>query len=102
MSTAVVAEPQRSASYAGPVADAAAQRLRGSTVAVRLHIGWPGIRKTLSEPERCRAAGAFDADTKLLSAAKKLLDTRHPAFRAGDSHSHAGHTLLARTNSALC
>ncbi len=56
----------------------AATRLRGTTVAVRLHIRWPGIRKTLSESERCRAADAFDADTKLFSAAKKLLDTRHP------------------------
>ncbi len=60
----------------------AADRLRAETTAVRLQIRWPGVRKTLSEPQRRRAADAFEADLKSLSAAKKLIDTGHPAFRA--------------------
>ena len=58
------------------------QRLQSETTAVRLRIRWPGIRKTLSEDQKQQAASSFDADTKSLSASKKLLDTGHPAFRA--------------------
>ncbi len=57
-------------------------RLRSETTAVRLRIRWPGVRKTLSEDQRQQAASTFDADTKSVSASKKLLDTSHPAFRA--------------------
>lgn len=60
----------------------AAARLRAETTAVRLHIRWPGVRKTLDEVQKQRAADAFDADLKSLSAAKKLLDTSHPKFKA--------------------
>lgn len=58
------------------------ERLRSDTTAVRVHIRWPGTRKSLSESQRSLAAEAFDADQKLVSAAKKLLDTSHPAFKA--------------------
>ena len=58
------------------------ERLQAETTAVRLHIRWPGVRKSLSQHQRQVAANAFEADTKSLSAAKKLLDTGHPAFRA--------------------
>lgn len=57
-------------------------RLQAETTAVRLHIRWPGIRKTLDETQKQRAAEAFEADLKSLSAAKKLLDTSHPKFKA--------------------
>ena len=57
-------------------------RLRAETTAVRLRIRWPGIRKTLREDQKQRAAHAFDADSDLVTASKKLLDTSHPAFRA--------------------
>ena len=60
----------------------AGEQLRSVTTAVRLHVRWPGVRKTLSQNQRQLAAGAFNADSKVLSAAKKLLDTSHPAFRA--------------------
>jgi hypothetical protein len=58
------------------------QQLQAETTAVRLRIRWPGVRKTLSEDQKQQAASSFDADTKSLSASKKLLDTSHPAFRA--------------------
>jgi len=60
----------------------AAARLRAETTAVRLHIRWPGVRKSLDEVQKRRAADAFAADLKSLSAAKKLLDTSHPKFKA--------------------
>ena len=58
------------------------ERLRCDTTAVRMHIRWPGTRKSLSDSQRSLAAEAFDADQKSVSAAKKLLDTSHPAFKA--------------------
>lgn len=61
------------------------EQLQAETTAVRLRIRWPGVRKTLSETQRRLAARTFDADRNSVSASKKLLDTRHPAFRAATS-----------------
>jgi hypothetical protein len=58
------------------------EQLRTATTAIRLHVRWPGVRKTLSQRQRQLAAGAFSADANLLSAGKKLFDTSHPVFRA--------------------
>lgn len=57
-------------------------RLQSETTAVRLHVRWPGTRKSLSRDQKQQAAGAFDADSRTLSAAKRLFDTSHPSFRA--------------------
>jgi hypothetical protein len=59
-----------------------AQRLRATMAAVRVGFTWMGTQKTLSPEQRARAAEAFDAEGPFLSAGKKLLDTRHSAFRA--------------------
>src|SRR4051794_10935150 len=59
----------------------AAQRLRQQFAAARLSFTWFGVRKTLSAEQREQAAERFGAQGPYLSAAKKLLDTRHPAFR---------------------
>lgn len=59
-----------------------ATRLRATMAAVKLSITWLGIRKTLSPEQRAQAAEGFGAAGEYLSAGKKLLDTRHPAFRA--------------------
>ena len=59
-----------------------AQRLRTSTAAVRLSFTWFGIRKSLTVEQKAQAAESFGADGDCLSAAKRLLDTRHPAFKA--------------------
>jgi hypothetical protein len=59
-----------------------AQRLRQQTVACRLRLEKLGTRKALSAEQRKEAAQPFGADHKSLSASKKLLDTRDPAFRA--------------------
>jgi hypothetical protein len=59
-----------------------AQRLRATMAAVRVSFTWMGTQKTLSPEQRAQAAETFDAEGAFLSAGKKLLDTRHSAFRA--------------------
>src|SRR5688572_10604788 len=59
-----------------------AQRLRATMAAARVSFTWMGTQKTLTADQIARAAGTFDAEARSLSAGKKLLDTRHPAFRA--------------------
>ncbi len=59
-----------------------AQRLRATMAAARVSFTWLGTQKTLTADQIAQAAGTFDAEARSLSAGKKLLDTRHPAFRA--------------------
>ena len=66
-----------------------ADRLREDAAAVRLHVSWPGLRRTLSAEQKEDAASPFDADSASLSASKKLLDTNHPALRAAAKVRHA-------------
>jgi len=60
----------------------AAGRLRTMMAAVRLAFTWLGVRKSLSQEQKSQAADTFGAEGTFLSAAKKLLDTSHPAFKA--------------------
>jgi hypothetical protein len=60
----------------------AAQRLRDSMAAVRLAFTWLGVRRSLTPEQKSEAADTFGAAEAYLSAAKKLLDTSHPAFKA--------------------
>jgi hypothetical protein len=65
-----------------PIAnDNPAQRLRLTTAAVRVSLRWLGVRKTLTPEQKSQAAEPFDAEGQFLSARKKLLDTRHPAYK---------------------
>jgi hypothetical protein len=50
--------------------------------ACRVQFTWLGTRKALSPEQVAQAAGAFDAEAPFLSAGKKLLDTKHDAYRA--------------------
>jgi len=59
-----------------------AHRLRTNTAAVRLSFTWFGVRKSLTTEQKAQAAESFGAEGDCLSAAKRLLDTRHPAFKA--------------------
>ncbi len=59
-----------------------AQRLRATMAAARVSVHWFGVRKSLTPQQTAQAAGAFGAEDRYLSAAKKLLDTGHPAFKA--------------------
>lgn len=59
-----------------------ARRLREETAAARVSFTWLGTRKALTSSQRDRAAEAFAAEGGFLSAGKRLLDVKHPAFRA--------------------
>ncbi|HIF31805.1 MAG: hypothetical protein ABGX22_08185 [Pirellulaceae bacterium] len=58
------------------------QRLRTSFAAVRIAFTWLGTRKTLTTEQTAQAANTFGAEGQFLSAGKKLLDTKHPVFKA--------------------
>ncbi len=58
------------------------ERLRASMAAMRLSFTWFGTRKSLSSEQRSQAASTFHAESKFVSAGKKLIDTSDPSFRA--------------------
>ena len=60
----------------------AADRMRATMCATRLSFVWFGTSKTLTSEQKAQAAESFDAQGAFLNAGKKLLDTRHPRFRA--------------------
>ena len=64
------------------VTTGAAQRLRTTMAACRVSFTWWGVQRTLTSEQKAQAAQAFDAEGEFLSAGKKLLDTKHTAFRA--------------------
>ena len=64
------------------------QRLRCTMAAARVSLSWLGVHKTLTTQQKAQAAEAFGAEGQFLSAGKKLLDTRHPAFKAVTAVKH--------------
>jgi hypothetical protein len=58
-----------------------AQRLRRVAAAVRVSLHWWGTHKTLTTQQKEEVGVAYDADSRFLTAGKKLVDTRHEAFR---------------------
>lgn len=58
-----------------------AQRLRTTMAGVRLSVTSLGVRKSLTPQQKSQAADTFGAEGAYVSAAKKLLDTAHPAFK---------------------
>src|SRR5436853_4178237 len=75
--SAILDAPPHAASVRSP-----STRLRSTMAAVRLSFTWLGVRKTLTPAQKALAAESFGAEGEYLSAGKKLLDTKHPAFRA--------------------
>ena len=59
-----------------------AERLRTTMAACRVSFTWWGVQRALNAEQKAQAAQAFDAVGEFLSAGKKLLDTKHAAFRA--------------------
>ena len=59
-----------------------AQWLRETAAAVRVSFMWMGVRKTLTQEQKNQAAESFGAEGDFLSARKKLLDTKHTAYKA--------------------
>jgi hypothetical protein len=62
-------------------ADQPAQRLRRTAAAVRVHFTWWGIRRALSPAQKEEIGDTYAAEARLISASKKLIDTRHEAFQ---------------------
>ena len=58
------------------------QWLRETAAAVRVSFMWMGVRKTLTQEQKNQAAESFGAEGDFLSARKKLLDTKHTAYKA--------------------
>ena len=58
------------------------EQLRTTMAATKISFTWFGVRKTLSAAQKEQAADSFAAEARFLSAAKKLLDTRHAAYQA--------------------
>jgi hypothetical protein len=65
-----------------PVTTGAAERLRTTMAVCRVQFTWWGVQRALTADQKAQAARAFDAEGGFLSAGKKLLDTKHTAFRA--------------------
>jgi len=50
--------------------------------AMRLSFTWFGVRKSLTAEQKAEAAEAFGADGDVLSAGKRLINTKHRKYRA--------------------
>jgi hypothetical protein len=59
-----------------------ANELRQTMGAVKLSFSWLGTQRKLSDAQTKQAADTFDAATDLVTASKRLIDTKHPAYRA--------------------
>src|SRR5437588_1849052 len=59
-----------------------AQWLRDITAAVRVSFTWFGVRKSLTAEQKNQAAESFGAEGEFLSASKKLINTRHTAYKS--------------------
>jgi hypothetical protein len=62
-------------------AESPAQRLRRTAAAVRVLLHWWGVHRALSAQQKEEFGAVTSADTRFLTAGKKLVDTRHEAFR---------------------
>ena len=60
----------------------AANRVRQNFAACRVKFKWLGTSKTLSSEQKSQAAQSFGADRDSISAGKKLIDTKHEAYKA--------------------
>ena len=78
MSTAVIAEPENEISNSME----ALTRIRNNFVACRVKFKWFGTSKALTADQKSRAAESFGAEGAAISAAKRLIDTKHASYRS--------------------
>jgi hypothetical protein len=62
-------------------AESPAQRLRRTAAAVRVLLHWWGVHRALTAAQKAQFGAVTAADARFLTAGKKLVDTRHEAFR---------------------
>jgi hypothetical protein len=79
MSSTLLDRARRRTSAAAAVSPS--QWLRDTTAAVRVSFTWFGVQKALSTEQKNQAAEPFGAEGDFLSARKKLLDTKHAAYK---------------------
>jgi hypothetical protein len=60
----------------------AAQTVQTDFAAIKLSSSWFGTRRAVSPEQKKRAADTFNAESEALSVGKRLIDTKHPTFRA--------------------
>lgn len=58
-----------------------AETLQLQFAAMKVSFTWWGTRKALTDDQKEEAANNFDAGKGYLSASKKLIDTKHPAYK---------------------
>ena len=63
----------------------AVERLRTTMAASRLSFNWFGTTKSLTDDQKASVAQSFGADQEVLSAGKKLLNTKHPTYKQVNS-----------------
>ena len=95
--TTTLAEPATAAAHSSNNENFA-DRLRQTMLAIRLSFTWFGVRRTLPVAQRTKAAESFGASHSFLSAGKKLLDTREPAFRAVTAIRNSAVKFLKHSN----
>lgn len=60
----------------------AIDRIRNNFLACRVKFKWFGTNKSLTPDQKSRAAESFGAEGAAISAAKRLIDTKHECYRA--------------------
>ncbi len=60
----------------------AVNRVRNNFVACRVKFKWFGTSKSLTSDQKFQAAESFGADGNAISAAKRLIDTKHESYRS--------------------
>lgn len=78
MSTALQAETTRGSGDRTH----AVNRVRSNFVACRVKFKWFGTSKSLTSDQKNKAAESFGADGAAISAAKRLIDTKHESYRS--------------------
>lgn len=59
-----------------------AREMRQNMGAVKLSFSWLGTQRKLSDAQTKQAADMFSASTDLVTASKRVIDTKHPAYKA--------------------
>jgi len=77
MSTAFEAETAQAMTN-----ETSVNRVRNNFIACRVKFKWFGTSKSLTSDQKSRAAESFGADSAAISAAKRLIDTKHESYRA--------------------
>ena len=69
-------------SSAGENIENTAREMRQNMGAVKLSFSWLGTQRKLSDAQTKQAADMFSASTDLVTASKRVIDTKHPAYKA--------------------